>query len=94
MMYTVGLKLPREEFICAAGFLFFTGGIGLTLGTLNASMLNGTTTILSLICCVVALIGFRVGAIIRGHLSDTVFRTTILWLILALGARLIVMNVL
>ena len=26
MIYTVGLKLPREEFMCAAGFLFFMGG--------------------------------------------------------------------
>ena len=94
MIYTVGLKLPREEFICVAGFLFFMGGIGLTLGTLNASLLNGVTTLFSLICCVFALIGFRIGAIIRKRLSDRVFRTAILWVILALGTRLIVTNVL
>ncbi|MGI9505508.1 MAG: TSUP family transporter, partial [Geminicoccaceae bacterium] len=35
MIYTVGLKLPREEFMCAAGFLFFTGGVGLVVGTLS-----------------------------------------------------------
>ncbi|MDJ0637323.1 MAG: sulfite exporter TauE/SafE family protein [Paracoccaceae bacterium] len=94
MIYTVGLKLPREEFICAAGFLFFMGGIGLTLGTLSASLLNGVTTLFSLICCAVALVGFRIGAMIRKRLSDKVFRTTILWVILALGLRLIFTNVL
>lgn len=92
MIYMVGLKLPREEFICAAGFLFFMGGIGLTLGTLKASLLNDVTFALSLVCCVVALVGFRIGAKIRGRLSEKVFRTTILWVILVLGARLIVTN--
>ena len=92
MIYTVGLKLPREEFICAAGFLFFMGGIGLILGTFNAALLNGVTTIFSLVCCAAALIGFRIGAMIRKRLSDRVFRATILWVILALGARLIVTN--
>ena len=92
MVYTVGLKLPREEFICAAGFLFFMGGIGLTLGTFSASLLNGVTALFSLICCAVALVGFRVGAVIRQRLSDNVFRTAILWVILALGTRLIVTN--
>ena len=92
MIYTIGLKLPREEFICAAGFLFFMGGVGLTLGTLNAALLNTVTTLLSLICCAVALTGFRIGTIIRKRLSDKVFQTTILWVILALGLRLIVTN--
>lgn len=94
MIYTVGLKLPRDEFICVAGFLFFMGGIGLTVGTLSASLLNGTTTLLSLVCCAIALIGFRVGAMIRKRLSDKVFRTALLWVILALGLRLILTNLL
>ncbi|MGI9500353.1 MAG: TSUP family transporter [Geminicoccaceae bacterium] len=89
MIYTVGLKLPREEFICAAGFLFFSGGVGLVAGTFSASLLNGVTTILSLACCAAALSGFRVGAWIRQRLSDRMFRLILLWLILALGVRLI-----
>lgn len=93
MIYTVGLKLPREEFICAAGFLFFTGGVGLVAGTFSASLLNGVTTILSLACCAVALLGFRVGAWIRQRLSDRMFRLILLWLILAMGVRLILTNV-
>lgn len=92
MIYTVGLKLPREEFICAAGFLFFTGGVGLVAGTFSASLLNGTTTILSLACCAVALAGFRVGAWIRQRLTERMFRLILLWLILAMGARLVLTN--
>ena len=92
MIYTVGLKLPREEFICAAGFLFFMGGVGLTLGTLNASLLNDVTTGVSLMCCAIALVGFRVGALIRARLTDKLFRMAILWGILLLGIRLVVTN--
>jgi uncharacterized membrane protein YfcA len=92
MIYTVGLKLPREEFICVAGFLFFMGGVGLVAGTFSASLLNGVTAALSLVCCAVALLGFRVGAWVRQQLSDRMFRLILLWMILALGLRLIVTN--
>lgn len=92
MIYTVGLKLPREDFICAAGFLFFTGGVGLVAGTWSASLLNGVTAALSFACCAVALAGFRFGAWIRHRLSDRMFRLILLWVILAMGLRLVLMN--
>ncbi|MGI9500755.1 MAG: sulfite exporter TauE/SafE family protein [Geminicoccaceae bacterium] len=92
MIYTVGLKLPREEFICAAGFLLFAGGVGMVAGTFSASLLNGVTTVLSLACCAVALAGFRIGAWIRQRLSDRMFRLILLWVLLAMGVRLILTN--
>ncbi len=92
MIYTVGLKLPREDFICAAGFLLFAGGVGMVAGTFSASLLNGVTTVLSLACCAAALTGFRIGAWIRQRLSDRMFRLILLWVILALGVRLILTN--
>lgn len=92
MIYTVGLKLPREVFICAAGFLFFSGGVGLAAGAFTSSLLNGVTTVLSLGCCAAALVGFRVGAIVRQKLSEKLFRQILLWTILALGLRLILTN--
>ena len=92
MIYTVALKLPREQFICLAGFLFFSGGLGLVGGTFNATLLNGTTFILSLAATAAALVGFRIGAVIRQRLSDKVFRLALLWIILALGLRLIIVN--
>jgi uncharacterized membrane protein YfcA len=92
MIYTVALKLPREQFICLAGFLFSAGGVGLVGGTFTATLLNGPTFILSVAATAVALIGFRTGAKIRHRLSDKVFRLALLWIILALGLRLIVVN--
>lgn len=92
MIYTVALKLPREEFICLAGFLFFSGGVGLVAGTFTASLMNGMTFALSLAATAAALVGFRVGATIRKRLSDRMFRLLLLWIILALGVRLILLN--
>lgn len=92
MVYTVGLKLPREAFICAAGFLFFTGGVGLVAGAASSSLLNVPTTLMSVAACAAALAGFRIGAWIRQRLSDKWFRLILLWSILALGVRLIVTN--
>lgn len=92
MIYTVGLKLPREVFICAAGFLFFSGGVGLVLGTTAGALMNAPTATVSVACTIVALIGFRVGAMIRSRLSDRMFRLILLWMILALGIRLVLIN--
>ena len=61
-------------------------------GTFNATLLNGTTFILSLAATAAALVGFRIGAVIRQRLSDKVFRLALLWIILALGLRLIIVN--
>lgn len=92
MIYTVALKLPRDQFICLAGFLFFSGGLGLVGGTFTASLLNGVTFTLSAAATVAALIGFQVGALIRKRLSERAFRLALLWIILALGVRLIIVN--
>jgi uncharacterized membrane protein YfcA len=92
MVYTVALKLPREQFIAAAGFLFFTGGVGLVGGLTTASLVNGVTLTLSCAAVVLSLIGFRIGAWIRPRLSERVFRLALLWIILALGLRLVLVN--
>ena len=92
MVYSVALKLPREEFIAVAGFLFFSGGVGLVGGLSTAHLLTGSTLILSIAAVALSLAGFRIGAWIRPRLSEQVFRLTLLWVILALGVRLVLVN--
>ena len=92
MIYAVALKLPRDAFIAAAGFLFFCGGLGMVSGLASISALSPVMLALSALAVGMALMGFKIGSVIRGHLSDRVFRLALLWLILALGARLILVN--
>ncbi|AKS45362.1 hypothetical protein SAMN05444287_0454 [Octadecabacter temperatus] len=94
MVYAVALKMPREEFMAAAGFMFFTSGVGLVAGLSTASVLNNVTLSLSICAVFVSLAGFRIGAWIRPKLSERVFRTALLWTILALGLRLTLVNIL
>jgi uncharacterized membrane protein YfcA len=94
MVYSVALKLPREEFIAAAGFMFFTGGLGLVSGLATAHLVNGVTFTLSAAAVVLSLVGFRIGAWIRPKLSERAFRLALLWIILALGVRLVLVNIL
>lgn len=89
MVYVVGLNLPRDVFICTAGYLFFMGGIGLAAGTWTAALLDPTVLMVSLMCTAVGQFGFWVGARVRARLSEALFRAAILWLILVLGLRLI-----
>lgn len=92
MVYTVALKLPREEFIAAAGFLFFCGGIGLVGGLSAGHLVNDTTLPLSIAAVLFALLGFQLGARIRKRLSAEMFRKLLLWAMLILGVRLIAVN--
>jgi uncharacterized membrane protein YfcA len=94
MVYSVALRLPREEFMAAAGFMFFTSGIGLIGGLATANHVNGVTLTLSAAAVVLSLVGFRIGAWVRPKLSEQVFRLALLWIILALGLRLTLVNIL
>ncbi len=93
MIYTVALELPRDAFIVVAGFLFFCGGAGLLTGLTSATLLNQVTLPLSIVAVAFALAGFRIGARIRERLNAEQFRTYLLWVMLLLGARLLVVNV-
>lgn len=92
MIYTVALDLPRDEFIAAAGFLFFCGGVGMVGGLVTANLANSVTLTLSLSAVFAGLAGFHVGARIRQHLSAAMFRGILLWAMLALGLRQVIVN--
>ncbi len=92
MIYAAALNLPRDVFVATAGFLFLSGGVGLLTGLLAGSMLNAATLPLSVAALVAGLAGFRLGALIRRHIRPELFRNLLLWLMLILGLRLVLMN--
>ena len=92
MIYTVALELPRDAFIAVAGFLFFCGGAGLLTGLTLATLVNQATLPLSIATVAIALAGFRIGARIRERLNAEQFRKYLLWVMLLLGMRLLIVN--
>ena len=92
MIYAAALDLPRDVFVAVAGFLFLTTGVGLLTGLLFGSMLDAVTLPLSVAAVVAALAGFKIGEIVRKHLNPALFRKLLLWLMLLLGLRMVLVN--
>lgn len=94
VMYLLGRKVEKEEFIGATGFLFLAGCLPLV----GALILNGVLTfdllIKSLAGLVIALTGFLIGERIRAYISQLWFRRLILIFFLIMGCRLILISVL
>lgn len=92
MIYCASLELPKDEFIAAAGFLFFTGGVGMLIGLSSTSMLNAQTLPISVGALVVAVAGFQIGAVLRKRIDAKLFRKLLLGVMLLLGLRIVIVN--
>ena len=74
MIYLIGKNADRETFITAAGFLFSVGSIPLLIGFWANGMLSLDLGMLSMLCIIPTLIGFRIGELVRHKLSAELFR--------------------
>ncbi|MEM8980592.1 MAG: sulfite exporter TauE/SafE family protein [Pseudomonadota bacterium] len=93
-MYLMARDVSKERFIGATGFLFLAGVLPLGAGQVMAGVLNGPTLVKSAFALVIVLIGFRLGEMLRGRVSQDVFRTCVLIAFLIMGLRLIAIGVL
>ncbi len=92
-MYLVARDVSKERFIGATGFLFLSGVIPLGAGQVVAGILTFPVFLKSFLVLAVVLVGFRIGEILRGHVSQRIFRTTVLIAFLIFGTRLIAIGV-
>ena len=89
-MYLIARKTPKEAFIAATGFLFLAGSFPLALGLFMSGVLTMVAVIKSLMGLGATLIGFRIGEMLRAHISQDAFRKAVLIAFLIMGARLVV----
>ncbi|MEM9044611.1 MAG: sulfite exporter TauE/SafE family protein [Pseudomonadota bacterium] len=89
-MYLVAREVSKERFIGATGFLFLAGVLPLGAGQVVAGILTLPVLIKSIFALIVVLIGFRIGELLRGRVSQTFFRRAVLIAFLVMGLRLIV----
>lgn len=94
VMYMVATNVPKERFIGAIGFIFLAGAIALGGGQIVAGLITLPVLIKSAVALVIVVIGFRVGEILRGRISQNQFRTVILIAFLIMGIRLIAIGLL
>ncbi|MEP3638731.1 MAG: sulfite exporter TauE/SafE family protein [Paracoccaceae bacterium] len=88
-MYLVARDVPKERFIGATGFLFLAGVLPLGAGQVVAGILTGPVLLKSAMALCVVLVGFRIGELLRSHVSQELFRKAVLTMFLLMGLRLI-----
>ena len=92
-MYLMARNTPKEQFIAATGFLFLAGCLPLALGLYLSGVFTAATAIKSLMGLIIVLLGFRIGELLRGRVSQKFFRKFVLIAFLAMGLRLIVAGI-
>ena len=92
-MYLMARDTPKEQFIAATGFLFLAGCLPLAFGLYLSGVLTPVTAIKSLMGLVVVLLGFRIGELLRGRVSQELFRKFVLIAFLVMGVRLILAGI-
>lgn len=90
VLYLQSIGLQRDALIQAMGLLFTlsTLGLGVSLGGL--SLLSQDLILLSAIAVLPALVGMRLGQVLRQRISEPLFRKLLFASLLLLGASLIV----
>lgn len=88
-MYLVARDVSKERFIGATGFLFLAGVLPLGAGQVVAGVLTLPVLLKSVFALIFVLIGFRIGELLRGRVSQTFFRRAVLIAFLLMGLRLI-----
>ena len=94
VMYTMGRNVDKDEFIGINGFLFMVGSLTLALALGGVGLLTYEVMVPSIAGLVIAMIGFRLGEILRQHINRELFRKLILLAFLILGGRLVVTSLL
>ena len=87
-MYLLARNVDKDEFISATGFLFLAGCFPLASGLVISQLITSETLIHSFLALAVVLLGFRVGEVLRKHISHEKFRKMVLIAFLIMGIRL------
>ena len=88
-MYLLARNVSKEEFIGASGFLFLAGCFPLAAGLILSGVLTFEAALQSVFGLTAVIIGFRVGEVMRGYISQDLFRKVVLSVFLILGLRLV-----
>ena len=88
-MYLLATNTPKDRFIGATGFLFLSGCIPLGTGLVVSGLLTGAVLAKSMLGLVVVLTGFQIGEMMRGYMSQDLFRRLVLIGFLLMGLRLV-----
>lgn len=88
-MYLMARNTSKDMFIGTTGFLFLAGCLPLGAGLVISGLITWLVIVKSLLGLLMTLTGFRIGEIMREHVSQDRFRRIVLIAFLIMGGRLI-----
>lgn len=90
MLYLTGLRLNKDEFVGAISLMYFVGTLGLGVGVVGFGIADGETLTQSLLACLPALLGIKLGQLIRKRLNEHRFTNWLFVLYLLIGVSFLV----
>ena len=87
IIYFASLDISRNEFVGAVGYIFLVGGLGLSIGLINNSLLNSSTVMLSLFGVLFSVVGFKLGSLLRPYIHSELFKKLLFLLMLIIGMK-------
>lgn len=88
-VYLTGLRLDRDDFVQALGFLITVGSIAILISFINVGHSSTSSLMASSILLIPTLIGFSVGEWLRYRIDQDQFKTVFLGAFAVLGANLL-----
>jgi uncharacterized membrane protein YfcA len=85
MLYMIGLRLPKDEFVPAVSLLFFVGGLGLAIGVFALGVSHASQLGLSALSCIPVFFGLWLGQRVRIGLDERRFARVLLGVYWATG---------
>lgn len=85
MVYLAGLRLNKDEFVGVISLMYFIGGLGMGIGLAGFGIADGTVFLQSLLACIPALLGIKLGQLIRVRLDERRFAKWLFVMYLVIG---------
>jgi uncharacterized protein len=90
MLYLLGMRLARDEFVSAISLLYWIAAAGLFVGVLSSGAASLAMLGLSALLLLPVGLGMWLGRRLQLHLSETGFRRLLIGVYLAIGANFLV----
>ncbi len=90
MVFLAGLRLDKDEFVGAVSLMYFVGALGLAIGLAGFGIADAQSFTQSLLATIPALLGIKLGQLVRVRLNERGFAHWLFVLYLVIGASFLV----
>jgi hypothetical protein len=90
MIYVLGLRLPKDEFVAGISLLYWIAALGIFIGVYGSGAADLSLLGYSVLMLVPAGVGLWLGQRVQLHLSEAAFARVLIAVYLATGAAFLV----